>query len=224
MPVNHAQCLYCSYVTSSADCLPPQAAVLKRLGELQIVTATCPSSSLNKDGLISVPTKPNKLLCSFRVTDLPPMDGAITSLVYPTVSSQAPLPAMPALYKVAGASRVPVGECAVLATSMSLRKAGATSAVEGQPASTASQALPSQAICSDLSTSFDLTFGPFGASQCGRYRFAGSVTATPVAAPEGLEGARPAKADLAFGVDVTGCPGSARNAGQRAAASSLRGL
>jgi hypothetical protein len=138
----------------------------------------------------------------------------------------APLPAMPALYKVAGAPRVPVGECAALSTSMALRRAGATSAVEGQPASTASQALPAQPICSDLSTSFDLTFGPFGASQCGRYRFAGSVTVTPVAAPEGVEGlepARPAKADVAFGVDVTGCPGSARNAGQRAAASSLRG-
>jgi hypothetical protein len=155
------------------------------------------------------------------------MDGAITSLVYPSESSLAALPAMPALYKVAGASRVPVGDCASLATSMALRGANATSAVEGQPASTASQALPAQPICSDLSTSFDLTFGPFGASQCGRYRFAGSVTATPAAAPAGVEGlelARPAKADLVFGVDVTGCPGSARNAGQRAVASNLRGV
>lgn len=214
-----------------------QAAVLKRLGELQVVDTTCPSSAIDKNGLITVPSRPDKLSCSFRVADLPPMAGTATPLVYLTGSSVSPLPAETAYYKTAGASRVPVGECAVLGASRSLKKQGASSAVEGQPVSKADSALPAQPVCTDFSTTFDMTFGPFGATQCGSYQFSGSVSATPVAntgAAEGLEGARPARADLTFGVDVTGCPSSTRaaNAGRNsnargsagAPASSLRGL
>lgn len=211
--------------------------MLKRLGELQVVDAACPPSAVDKNGRITIPKRPDRLLCSFSVGDLPPMGGAIAPLVYLSEDSTAPLPALTDTYKVAGAPRVPVGECVVLGTSRSLRNQGTSAAVEGQPSSKAKDALPAQPVCSDFSTTLPMTFGPFGSSQCGRYQFTGIVTATPVANPAGLqgvEGAKRARADVSFDVDVTGCPGStratSRNAQGSAAASagspasSLRGL
>lgn len=230
-------CCACSSAPSLSPSLP-QAAVLKRMGELQVVDAACPASAVDKDGRITVPKRPDRLLCSFSVADLPPMGGAITPLVYLSADSTVPLPALTETYRVAGAPRVPVGECAVLGASRSLRKQGGTSAaVEGQPSSSGKDALPAQPVCSDFSTTLPMTFGPFGSSQCGRYQFTGIVTATPVATPAGLqgvEGAKRARAKVSFDVDVTGCPGStratSRNARGSAAASagspasSLRGL
>jgi hypothetical protein len=162
--------------------------------------------------------------CSFQVTDLPPMDGAITPLVYLTDTSPTALPAEPAPYRVAGAPRVALGECAVLGASRSLRQEGATAAVEGQPSFKERSALPAAPVCEDYSTTFDMTFGPFGPSQCGRYDFRGSVTATPVtgeqgagAAAAGAEGLKSAKGDLSFAVVVSGCKASPRSTGQKAA-------
>jgi hypothetical protein len=189
-----------------------QAAVLKRLGELQVVDAACPSAAMTSDGLITVPARPNKIMCSFRVDDLAPMDGAITPLVYVTPESQDPLPTMPTVYRVAGAPRVPLGDCATLGASRSLRKDGSDALVEGQP--TSKSALPSTPVCSDFETSFEMTFGPFSNRQCGKYVFTGDFSARPVT--KSVNGstpvpdtARAARGNVTFAVQVNGCQRSA---------------
>jgi hypothetical protein len=200
-----------------------QAAVLKRLGELQVVDAACPSASMTKDGLITVPARPNKIMCSFRVDDLAPMDGAITPLVYVTPESQDPLPTMPTVYRVAGAPRVSLGDCAVLGASRSLRKDGSDAVVEGQPKSKSRTELPSTPVCSDLETSFDMTLGPFSNRQCGNYVFTGDFAARPVTKSVNgstpvTDTARAARGNITFGLEVTGCQRSApaaTGAGQR---------
>jgi len=176
--------------------------VLKRLGELDVINTTCPSEAVDAAGLFIVPIRPNKLLCSFQVSGLPPMDGAITPLVYLGAESATPLPAQPAVYRVAGAPRVPLGECAVLGATRSLRLGGSNSALEGQPRTSSSQtrgALPADPVCGSYSTSIPMTFGPFTASQCGEYRFSSTVSAKP------FNTTRSARGSLSFAVEVTDC-------------------
>lgn len=197
---------------------------LRRLGELQVVNATCPPESVDKDGFYVAPTRPNKLLCSFKMAGLVPMDGAITPLVYVSGnSSTPPLPAKPTTYRIANAPRVEMGQCATLSASQSLRQEGgdgadSAGAVEGQPRLSDGQVpIPTRPVCNSLSTSSVLTFGPFKSTQCGSYMFQGTVSARPYNA------SRSVRASAGFPVDVTGCSGQQQQRSQAARRSGTAG-
>jgi hypothetical protein len=192
-----------------------QVATQQRLGQLQTVDALCPDSAKAPEGGYAVPARPQKLLCSFRLSGLPPMDGSVAPLVFAAVPSGAaagaaaaaaavPLPAEATIYRVANAPRVALGECAVLGASRTLRKQGAAYAVEGQPSTppahgSSSSGLPSTPVCSSLSTTFPMRFGPFGADGCGSYTFSGDVSARPSNSSSVVRDA------MSFAVQVGGC-------------------
>lgn len=175
--------------------------MLQRLGELTTVDATCPESAKAAGGGWTAPPRPAKLLCSFKVSSaLPPMDGAVTPLVFLSADAgAAPLPATPTIYRVASAPRVPLGECAVLGASRTLKKEGSQYAVEGQPTQAAGSGLPSTAVCGDVSEVYTLTFGPFAADACGRYVFMSDLSAKPYNTSQAV------KSPMNFDVDVRGC-------------------
>lgn len=146
------------------------------------------------------------------------MDGALAPLVYPMVASSAPaaseaaaagggdpFPAAPTLYRVAGAPRVALGECATLGTSRSLKRVGGgaggaqAAAVEGQPSIARGAGLPSAPVCGPLTTGYKLTFGPFDADACGSYLFTSDLSAKP------FNTSQVVREPLNFNVDVTGC-------------------
>lgn len=179
---------------------PQQVLAMQRLGEFLVLNTTCPRASQAKGGGFVVPARPQKLECLFQVTGQPPMGGTISALVYPdSTPTSPPLPADPSLYRLTAAQRVPLGECAVLGASRTLKKQGSEYAVEGQPSGPPQEGLPAGPVCGSFATTYTLTFGPFERGQCGRYAFAGDMSARPSNAT------RAVRASLSFGVDVTGC-------------------
>lgn len=184
--------------TCRACCCCSQAAGQTRTGELIIVNATCPQSSIS-GGLITVPPPPSKLQCQFQIDGLVPMDGAILPLVAVEPGSTTLLPTDPGVYKTAGAPRDTQGDCATFGASASFTKAGSAAVVQGQPARDGA-AFPSTPICRTASNSYTLTFGPFKADQCGSYKYESDLSADYVNSPAWQS------VPLNFDVEVTGCP------------------
>lgn len=175
-----------------------QAAGMARTGELMIVNTTCPSDSL-MDGLISIPPPPTgKVLCSFNISDLPPMDGPVMALVYVDRGSRTPLPTVPGIYRVAKAPRVLRGECVQVGTSRSLTQAGSVASLTGQPAVSAG-GLPTTPLCQSATANNTLTFGPFESTQCGKYTFSTDVSADLRDSPVWRN------AEYSLDINVVGC-------------------
>lgn len=183
-------------VSLSCHCVV-QAAGLARTGELVVVNTTCPSGSIS-DGQIVVPPPPDKVLCTFEIDSLPPMDGPVLALVYADQKALMPLPTDPGKYRLALAPKVVQGECVQVGTSRSLTRLGSQEVVRGQP-SRAGQGLPTTPICQSSSINGTLTFGPFKSNQCGKYMLNAGVAADLTNSPTW------AYAQLKLEVDVVGC-------------------
>lgn len=163
-----------------------------------IVNASCPDDS-TVDGAVSIPPPPAKVLCPFTMSGLPPMDGAVTALVYAAPGSNTPLPNFPIIYSTAKAPRNSIGDCVTVGSSRSMTKEGSVAALAGQPSRSGS-GLPATPVCRTLSGNFTYTFGPFEDSQCGTYDFIADLSADLTNSPA-LE-----TSDLKFKVQVVGCP------------------
>lgn len=171
---------------------------MARTGELVIVNTTCPADSI-KGGVVQLPAPPAKLLCTFQVTDLPPMDGPVMALVYADSSTQLPLPTDMGIYRIARAPRTVQGECVAVGSSRSLRKASSAAAIPGQPARSG-PGLPVTPICRSVSADTTLTFGPFQPTECGRHLFNTDISADLTNSLEWVN------KELDLDVNVVGCP------------------
>eukprot|EP00775_Hariotina_reticulata_P002126 gene2126-2445_t len=174
-----------------------EVASLSRTGDLIIANATCPESSLDA-GMITVPASPGKLQCSFKLTGLSPMDGAVVAVVYPERKSASPLPTDAAVWRVAGAKREVQGDCSTFGASGSLVNTATGAIVQGQPVRQGAN-FPSTPVCQSTSITYTLTFGPFRSNQCGKYRFDSDLSTDLVNTPSWET------TDLDFNVVVQGC-------------------
>ena len=169
---------------------------MARTGELVVVDTTCPSGSIS-DGLITIPPPPGQVLCTFEISNLPPMDGPVMALVY-LDQSQIPLPTDPGRYRAVGAPKVVQGECVQVGTSQTLIRAGSQEVISGQP-SRVGPGLPTTPICQSASTNGTLTLGPFKSTQCGKYTLMAGAAADLTNSPAWEY------AQLKLDVNVVGC-------------------
>lgn len=154
--------------------LRAQVAAQSRTGELLLADASCPGGS---GGSLQLPAAPGQLSCSFSLSGMPPMDGAVTALVFASSSATAgvavPLPSEPVRYSLpAGDAATQGGDCLQLGGSSRFAKVqDAGAVVPGMPTREGSGFEAAAALCASTTRTVKLTFGPFRADQCGEYAY-----------------------------------------------------
>lgn len=157
----------------------------------------CPDNATT-DGLIRVPASPDKIICTFNITGISDIDGALLPLVYTDHTN--PVIVTPVPFIMSLAQEKVIGDCANLGVSWRM------SATDGrdpkdvpQPVLVVPPDIATGFTCTTVVDDFNLKFGPFSDDQCGTYQF----TSTATAAPTG--GASTSSATTKFQMVVTGC-------------------
>ncbi|WIA08123.1 hypothetical protein OEZ85_007581 [Tetradesmus obliquus] len=197
-----------------------QVTALTRTGQPLLVDAACPADSISADGAIAVPPAPAKLTCSFTIQGMPPTPGVLSALVR-IAGAAAPLPVQPAEYAVtpgtsaAGSSKdgnqsscLKVGPLRnqLVKASKGSGESAAAAAVKGMPVLDVASNFPVGSVCDSLEkTGYTLTFGPFGAKDCGVYAFQSEWQVTGAESAAAAQPLLLERPDIKFAVDVVGC-------------------
>lgn len=197
-----------------------QVTALTRTGQPLLVDAACPADSTSADGAIAVPPAPAKLSCSFTIQGMPPTPGAVSALVR-IAGAAAPLPVQPAEYAVTpgssttGSSKdanqsscLKVGPLRnqLVKASKGAGESATAAAVKGMPVLDVASNFPVGSVCDSLEkTGYTLTFGLFGAKDCGVYAFQSEWQVTGAGSAAAAQPLLLERPDINFAVEVVGC-------------------
>jgi hypothetical protein len=145
-------------------------------GDRRTAPLNCPAAAV-RSGIITVPAKPQKLVCTFNITGLSSYNGAVLPLVYTGGANSSPIAANSGPFDMELKDAVVLGDCAYLGGSWSLTNAAGSTKGVPQPTMDADDR-PKGFACQSGQGAIGLTFGPFSNTQCGTYQVRNHLSLT----------------------------------------------